>query len=519
MRRTCLKQFRPQLTGNSLVSQPIFVRGVSADRPCSLADETMSSARRYQSTRVVTYSRNSSSRGKSKSPVSQRKQPRESLGEENRSIWEFGDSSDEEEGSERTSVLQHIAVSSSPLKRKAGGDVARDGKKALTNRIEEATAEARQRASTGDSNQRRPQSDGTVTPRKSKLIPSGKNKESQASTTSSRRTSQPPATPPRALTPKTRYDLLPSTPPQPSPQPITTPPKRTFSRVNSSPMSTPRSSGNSVSQLLPTTPSPRKSRAVTRSNTFHEFSSPKLTPKQEKTWEFLPLAESPSPSRRRLVDKLREQVKTPEVIRTSPRDNQPVAPITLEDEISRVLEYTAPVVEEPRRKEPSQAESQGTYLSRARSFLAESQDLGIPGLDELWQPEGIQEQDDDEEDVGVKSWHELKRGGEDKRLLDEMEDLLEESKSGGRLGLRRTSVLQIVDKLFNDVSWRRKFKALGLLSAFTRNVADANSDPVWCLRVDLFRSFCLRHCWRLILFRDRFLLLWLQRCWSSVWLG
>jgi Wings apart-like protein regulation of heterochromatin len=156
----------------------------------------------------------------------------------------------------------------------------------------------------------------------------------------------------------------------------------------------------------------------------------------------------------------------------------------LEEEISRILEYTVPIVEEPRRKEPSQSESQGTYLSRSRSFLAESQDLtGIPGLDELWQPEAVQEVDE-EEDVGVKSWHELRRGGEDKRLLDEMEDLLEDSKAGGRLGLRRSSVLQIVEKLFNDGSWQRKFKALGLLSTFVRNVADAYSDPVCCVGIN-----------------------------------
>jgi hypothetical protein len=156
----------------------------------------------------------------------------------------------------------------------------------------------------------------------------------------------------------------------------------------------------------------------------------------------------------------------------------------LEDEISRILEYTVPTAEEPRRKEPSQSESQGTYLSRSRSFLADSQDLtGIPGLDELWQPEAVQEVDE-EEDVGVKSWHELKRGGEDKRLLDEMEDLLEESKVGGRLRLRRSSVLQIVEKLLNDVLWRRKFKALGLLSTFVRNVADASLDPVCSFGID-----------------------------------
>jgi hypothetical protein len=101
------------------------------------------------------------------------------------------------------------------------------------------------------------------------------------------------------------------------------------------------------------------------------------------------------------------------------------------------------------------------------------------GLEDLWNtdpdpPDSPMEEDD----PGVKSWHELKRGGEDKRLLDEMEDLIEECKASGRIGLRRSSVLQIVQKLFDDITWRRKFKALGLMSTFIQNVKDAKDDPV-----------------------------------------
>jgi Wings apart-like protein regulation of heterochromatin len=106
--------------------------------------------------------------------------------------------------------------------------------------------------------------------------------------------------------------------------------------------------------------------------------------------------------------------------------------------------------------------------------------LAFAGLEDLLLPEtgneGVQEEE--EENSGVKSWHELKRGGEDKRLLDEMEDLIEESKAGGRLGLRRSSVFQIMEKLLQDVAWRRKLKALGLMSIFIQNVVDDHSDPV-----------------------------------------
>jgi hypothetical protein len=60
-----------------------------------------------------------------------------------------------------------------------------------------------------------------------------------------------------------------------------------------------------------------------------------------------------------------------------------------------------------------------------------------------------------------------------------MEDLIEECKNEGRrLGLRRASVLQIVEKLLNDITWRRKFKGLGLMSTFIQNVEDAHTDPV-----------------------------------------
>lgn len=109
--------------------------------------------------------------------------------------------------------------------------------------------------------------------------------------------------------------------------------------------------------------------------------------------------------------------------------------------------------------------------------------LGFMGLEDFLAPEvgdqGVQEEE--EEISGVKSWHELKHGGEDKRLLDEMEDLIEESKAGGRLGIRRSSVLQIVEKLLKDVAWRRKFKTLGLMSIFIQNVTDGHSDPVFVL--------------------------------------
>lgn len=158
----------------------------------------------------------------------------------------------------------------------------------------------------------------------------------------------------------------------------------------------------------------------------------------------------------------------------------------MEDEISRLLDYQPPsIIENPKpRKEVSQTESQGTYLSRQRSFLAESsiQDH-LPGLEDLWTTEpDISAEQIDEEDPGVKSWHELKRGGQDKRLLDEMEDLIEDCKASGRIGLRRSSVLQIVQKLFNDATWRRKFKALGLMSNFIQNVKDAPIDPVYIQR-------------------------------------
>jgi len=216
-----------------------------------------------------------------------------------------------------------------------------------------------------------------------------------------------------------------------------------------------------------------------------------MTPKQEKTWEFLPLKDdgtSPSP-RRRLVDKLREQViRSPERVYTPPTISIPEAmpPSTIEDEISRVLAYQPPqLLDEPRsqRKELSQSESQGTYLSRSRSFLAEpnlQDSLSLTDFDSLFAPEPPAKEHEEDEDLSVvKSWHELKRGGEDKRLLDEMEDLIEEAKSGKRMGLRRSIVLQIAEKLLNDVQWRRKFKALGLMSSFIQNVADANTDAVF----------------------------------------
>ena len=224
-----------------------------------------------------------------------------------------------------------------------------------------------------------------------------------------------------------------------------------------------------------------------------------MTPKQAKTWESLIIHEDLSPSRRRLVDKLRDEAaRTPERTKTpSPAVAQSqsiVQSFNLDDEISRILECTQPVVveEQPRsvaRKE-SQSDSQGTYLSRSRTFLADSSMQDPLSVQDFWQADFEEEQAKDmvveEEDLGVRSWHELKRGGQDKRVLDEMEDLIDQCNASGRLSLRRSSVLQIVEKLFADVEWRRKFKGLGSMSMFIEVMADADADPVispFCLGV------------------------------------
>jgi Wings apart-like protein regulation of heterochromatin len=449
----------------------------------------MSSLKRHRDTRVVTYSRKPS--GKVSGKVSGSKitlRTNKKLDETNRGFWDFLDSSDDEEVPAEESALQPSPVTPDrQLKRKTVGVVGESlGKKEVVEgrkRSRSSTpVDIRRRVKQTTEADSKLQYPKAITPRMSNLISSSDVKSTSSTPSNSRsRTPQPQFTPPRPSTPRSKTDVQTSTPPRTSPNPSTTPTKRTLARVHSSPLSTPPSSQNLTSQPLPTTPR-TASRLSTPSRSLNDFSSPKMTPKQEKTWESLPITDTSSPSRRRLVDKLREEASrtTPEKTHTPP----PISTITfsIEDEISRILEYKIPTFEEPRpppRKDLSQSDSQGTYLSRSRSILADPSVQESLIFEELWQPEEPSQQiNDEEEDSGVKSWHELKRGGEDKRLLDEMEDLIEECKVDGRLGLRRSSVLQIVQKLSNDVTWRRKFKALGLMSNFIQNVEDAYIDPV-----------------------------------------
>ena len=452
----------------------------------------MSSLKRHQNPRAITYSRKTSRRMTTKVPASQiqmQDPKKQKTDETSRGFWDFLDSSDEEtEPVKGITAKPPPVVSEVPLKRKAiDVDVERLGKKTLLDengrsRSSTPVDARRQPKQTTEGDQKLLQSPQSVTPRKSNLIPGSKIKTTPSTPTSSRqRTPQPLSTPSRPTTPKSRPEIH-ATPPRVSPKQSITPTKRPFSQVHSSPLSTPPSTQNSISQPLPTTPTPQ-SRLRTRSSTFNDFPSPKMTPKQAETWESLPITEDSSPSRRRLVDKLREQAsRTPDKTRTPPPIPIITTPsISIEDEISRILEYSVPTIEETRpRKEVSQSESQGTYLSRSRSFLADASAQESLAFEEFWHqpPEEQGPSQVEEEDFGVKSWHELKRGGKDKRLIDEMEDIIEDCKPGGRLGLRRLSILQVVEKLFNDVTWRRKFIGLGIMSNFIQNVEDAYSDPV-----------------------------------------
>jgi len=458
---------------------------------------TTSSTKRHQSVKLVTYSRKKPRTNLPEIPVKQIEVRTTSKTDEtSASFWDFCPSSDEDGTSRKAVVKDVIAVASleGPLKRKAVEGMESMGSKKVTleqnARLRSSTPVEMTRKQSIPIASKQPPSSIPITPRKSNLIARSTSNSGSTPSKSRQRTPQPISTPPHPTTPKSRVAIPSPTPAKtPSPKQSDTPTKRTFSRVPSSPASTaPSSSGKSTSQPRPTTPRTPSGGLRTRSRTFNDFSSPKMTPKQEKTWEFLPLQDdgtNPSP-RRRLVDKLREQVvRTPERTHTPPIMSIPeISPLsTIEDEIARVLAYQPPVLDEPRsqRKELSQSESQGTYLSRSRSFLAEpslQDSFSLEAFDALFASEPRAKEPEEEEEIGVKSWHELKRGGEDKRLLDEMEDLIEEAKPGKRMGLRRSVVLQIVEKLLNDVQWRRKFKALGLMSTFIQSVSDAYTDPV-----------------------------------------
>jgi Wings apart-like protein regulation of heterochromatin len=387
-----------------------------------------------------------------------------------RSIWDFEESSDEDKPADETEAQpspSHGTVHGAAKRKLSETTTERPSKR---NSIEKPLGRVGKPGENAINKYPRPL--GAFTPQKSRLVG-----QKQPVTTNSSPIKSP--TPPRRSIPKNS----------------TTP----------SPKSTSKSS-NSRSLPVPTTPPPvvkplsvsqpvegtPKTPLSTRSRTLSEFSSPRVSQNQEQSWDAIAAIGDTSPSRRRLVDKLREEVsKTPERVNsrrpTPPSVRRDSQTLTIEDEIARALEFSVPVVGDALKPRKESQEEKGTYLSRSRSFLADTsqnQFLEIEGLDDLISdklPSTLQEED---EDLGVKSWHELKRGGEDKRLLGEMEDLVEDCKPGARLGLRRSSLLQIVDKLALNVTWRRRFKALGLFTTFLRNLANAETDRV----IDLLLS-------------------------------
>ena len=436
----------------------------------------MASHGRQGATGTITYSRKTTAKTITKSPTRPgRPHHGKATDESKRSFWDFDESSEDEQNERpvatRTKVYDEIQDTT---KRKAAESMDDRGTKTLVT-VESPVSQRRDSL----------ESAKAVTPRKSNFAVKPNNSPSSHDRPR-QQTSQLQTQSPRPTTPRSKPTSTHSTPPRPSPKPWMTPTKRPFAGAVSSPLSTPSSSRKSHSQPNSSSPGLKP-----RSRTFLEYASATMTPKQAKIWEYLNVHEDSSPSRRRLVDKLRDEAaRTPERIKTpSPAvtQSQPIMQsFNLDDEISRILDYTPPVVvnEQNRsqaRKE-SQSDSQGTYLSRSRTFLADTSMQDPLSVEDFWRADFEEEQpenmDVEEEDSGVRSWHELKRGGQDKRLLDEMEDLIDQCRAGGRLGLRRSSVLQIVENVYGDVEWGHKFKGLGLMSMFIEIVADADADPV-----------------------------------------
>ena len=446
----------------------------------------MASHGRQRTTGTITYSRKTTAKTITNSPARPgRPQHGRATDESKRSFWDFDESSEEEQNERtvatRTNVCDEIQDTT---KRKATESMDDRVTKTLMT-VESPVIQRRENL----------ESAKAMTPRKSNFAVKPNNSLSSPDR-SRQQTSRLQTQSPCPATPRSKPASTPSTPPRPSPKPWITPTKRPISRGVSSTLSTPPSFHKSHSQPNFSSPSLKP-----RSRTFRDYPSAKMTPKQAKIWEYLNVHEDSSPSRRRLVDKLRDEAaRSPERIKTpSPAvtQSQPIVQsFNLDYEISQILDYTPPflVDEQPRsqaRKE-SQSDSQGTYLSRSRTFLADTSMQDPLSVEEFWHADFEEQQPKDmvveEEDPGVRSWHELKRGGQDKRLLDEMEDLIDQCKAGGRLGLRRSSVLQIVENLCGDVEWGRKFTGLGLMSMFIDVVADADADPVIsssCLSRDL----------------------------------
>ncbi|KAK9473754.1 wings apart-like protein regulation of heterochromatin-domain-containing protein [Dipodascopsis tothii] len=207
----------------------------------------------------------------------------------------------------------------------------------------------------------------------------------------------------------------------------------------------------------------------------------RITASEADAWSLLDKAAglaSPRKKRTKIVNKLARSTTKPPTDRPESTESAGAAAASKTSaEIAQtpVSEEQDEAVTTMRRPPVRPASASKLTYSAQRSFLDES---ALSFLDDLSAPTSRAVEADsgsEEDDIKVKSIHELRESGQNSRFLDEVEYLLDGIRPGAALASRRTTYLELATKLA-DKTFFNKFKATEFAPRLFMGLADETDE-------------------------------------------